>query len=282
VGLHQHRELLVPAGWLALLIGCIEYDMGMRASAETTRTTAAQLGTEADANHIVGWTYEMAAWFALTQGHYRSVLQSTATGTAIAGKESVAVQLIGQEAKALGRLGDIQGVRDALERGSRHLRELALPSRNDNHFEVDPDKWAFYAMDAYRLAGETGLAEEYAHEVVAKSIAPDMTERSPMRLAEARLTLAIVECRRGELERAIGLGLVALDGQRKSLPSLLMISGELDPRKPSRPDPGPQGWVDAPPGNAGGCGPGSDLLTRHTGRRQTGWQQVVCVGILPQ
>lgn len=228
VGLKQHRELLVAAGWLALLIGCIEYDMGMRASAEATRTTAIQLGREADASQITGWTYEMAAWFALTQGHYRSVLASTEAGAAIAGRERVSVQLIGQEAKALGRLGDVQGVRAALERGARRLRELTPPARNDNHFEVDPDKWVFYAMDAYRLAGDTTMAEQYASEVIRTSVAPDGSERSPMRVAEARLTLGIVECRRGELEKAVDLGLVALRANRKSLPSLHMIAGELE------------------------------------------------------
>src|SRR2546421_7973825 len=29
VGLRQHTELLVAAGWLALLVGCLEYDLGM-------------------------------------------------------------------------------------------------------------------------------------------------------------------------------------------------------------------------------------------------------------
>jgi hypothetical protein len=156
------------------------------------------------------------------------VLDATAAGAAVAGQDSVVVQLIGQEAKAYGRMGDVQAVRTALDRGSRQLRELPMPNRNDNHFEVDPDKWVFYAMDAYRLAGDTRMAEEFAHEVIRKSTFNDGYERSPMRVAEARLTLAIVECRRGELERSINLGLIALDGDRKSLPSLLMIAGELD------------------------------------------------------
>lgn len=50
VGLRQHRELLVAAGWLALLVGCIEYDLGMRAGAEATRVAAGQLAAEAGAN----------------------------------------------------------------------------------------------------------------------------------------------------------------------------------------------------------------------------------------
>jgi hypothetical protein len=85
----------VAAGWLALLIGCIEYDLGMRSGAEATRTAAAQLGAEAGSAEIVGWTHEMSAWFALTQGRYGSVLSATSSGLAIAGRESVAMQLVG-------------------------------------------------------------------------------------------------------------------------------------------------------------------------------------------
>jgi hypothetical protein len=220
--------MLVAAGWLALLIGCIEYDLGMRTGAEATRVAAGQLGSEAGSAEIVGWTHEMSAWFALTQGRYQSVLEATSTGLAIAGQESVGVQLIGQEAKAFGRMGDLKGVRAALDRGRAQLDRLPPFVRNDNHFAVDPDKWEFYAMDAYRLAGDDELAAEYAHEVLRKGTAPDGSERSPMRMAEARLTVAVAASRNGDLEQAVGTGLAALTNSRKSLPSLLMVAGELD------------------------------------------------------
>jgi transcriptional regulator with XRE-family HTH domain len=228
VGLRQHRELLVAAGWLALLIGCVEYDLGMRTGAEATRVAAAELGTEAGAAEIVGWTYEMSAWFALTQGQYRRVLNATQGGLAVAGNEGVAVQLVGQEAKALGRMGDARGVRAALDRGRDLLDGVMKPARNDNHFVVDPDKWEFYAMDAYRLAGDDDLAFDYANEILRKGTAPDGTERSPMRMAEARLTSAVVACRKGYMDHALSIGLAALQAPRKSLPSLLMVAGELD------------------------------------------------------
>ena len=218
----------MAAGWLALLIGCIEYDLGMRTGAEATRVAASQLGTEAGAADIVGWSHEMSAWFALTQGRYQGVLAATEKGLAVAEGDSVAVQLVGQEAKALGRMGDVQGVRDALERGRRRLDQLPEALRNDNHFAVDPDKWEFYAMDAYRLAGHDDEAAIYAAEVLRKGTKADGSERSPMRMAEARLTLAVVAARKGEIEEAVSIGLSALQASRKSLPSLLMVAGELD------------------------------------------------------
>jgi hypothetical protein len=49
-----------------------------------------------------------------------------------------------------------------------------------------------------------------------------------MRMAEARLTLAVAAARRGDLEQATSLGHTALTASRQSLPSLLMAAGELD------------------------------------------------------
>lgn len=226
-GLATHRELLVAAGWLALLVGCVEYDMGMRAGAEATRIMARQLGDEAGHREISAWSHEMAAWFALTQSRYRGVLTAAQTGHAVAPSGSAAVQLAGQEAKAFARLGDVAGVRDALARGRTLLDRMAVPDRLDHHFVVDPDKWDFYAMDAYRLAGDDELAAHHARTVLALGAGPD-GEKAPMRMAEARLTLAAVAARTGDLKQAVATGVGALAAGRKSLPSLLMVAGELD------------------------------------------------------
>jgi len=48
-----------------------------------------------------------------------------------------------------------------------------------------------------------------------------------MRNAEARVTLGVIAARDGDLEQAVNFGEQALDGERKSLPSLLMCSPEL-------------------------------------------------------
>ena len=48
-----------------------------------------------------------------------------------------------------------------------------------------------------------------------------------MRVAEARVTLAVVAARQGDVEKAVHYGERALDGQRKSLPSLAMVTRDL-------------------------------------------------------
>jgi transcriptional regulator with XRE-family HTH domain len=227
-GLKQHRELLVSAGWLALLIGCLEYDLGLRTSAEATRAAARQMADEAGHSEILAWTYEMSSWFALTQRRYKDTVTAAQAGLEVGSAHPVAVQLIAQEAKALARSHDMAGVRRSLDHGRQLLQHLVTPDRPEHHFVVDPTKWEYYAMDAYRLAGEDDLAQEYAQQVLNLNIGPDGTEHAPMRIAEARLTLAVIAARRGDLEQATALGDMALRGPRKSLPSLLMVAGELD------------------------------------------------------
>jgi transcriptional regulator with XRE-family HTH domain len=227
VGLAAHEGLLHAAGWLALLTGCLEYDMGKRAAAEATRVAARQLGEEGGNPEIVGWSYEMEAWFALTQSRYQAVLDAAEAGQAVAPGGSAAVQLAGQQAKAYARTGNREGVREVLEQGRILLASQPAPSRPDHHFIVDPAKWDFYAMDAYRQVGDDDRAAQHARMVLELGTGPD-GELAPMRMTEARLTLAAVAAREGDLEQAVETGIGALGGQRKSLPSLLMVGGELE------------------------------------------------------
>jgi hypothetical protein len=92
---------------------------------------------------------------------------------------------------------------------------------------VDPTKFDFYMMDCYRHLAEDRLAETLATEVIQASTDFDGTERAPMRLAEARITLGVIAERQGDLEQAIHYGAQSLSTPRKSLPSLLMVSRDL-------------------------------------------------------
>lgn len=232
-GLKAHQELLVAAGWLALLAGCVEYDLGLRSAAEATRTAAVQLGLEADHHEIVGWGHEMTAWFALTQGRFRHAVDAAQRGQAVARSSSVHVQLIAQEAKAKARLHE-PGLEDLLESGRAMLEQLPYPDRPDNHFKVDPAKWDYYSMDVHRIGGDNDGARAHAQTVIRDNIAPDGTELSPMRIAECRLTLGFVAGREGDLEQAVGLGLDGLSEGRQSRVHLLMVAGELDQELRSR------------------------------------------------
>jgi hypothetical protein len=187
--LTQHKDVLDAAGWLTLLIGCQKYDTGQTRAAEATRTAALSLGTEAGNAGVVGWAHEMRAWFALTGGRYREVVAAAQAGQDAAPGRSVSVQLLAQEAKAWARMGNQRNVVHALEKGRVLLESLPYPERTDNHFVVDPDKYDFYAMDCYRLIGDDNLAEMHAREIIHKTTNADRSLNSPMRNAEAQLTL---------------------------------------------------------------------------------------------
>jgi tetratricopeptide (TPR) repeat protein len=225
--LAQHREILTQAGWVALLLGCVEYDMGRRSESEATRRAALSLGEESGNSDVIGWAQEMRAWYALTQGNYRGAVQAAQAGEDAAPGRGVAVQLLAQRAKAWARIGDRRQVEVSLDAGRRLLESLPHPVNVDNHFVVDPAKYDFYAMDCYRVVGENHLAELTAHEVMASSVDVDGTPRKPMRIAEAEMTLAVLAARRGEMEQAVDYGRRVLGRERRSLPSLLLVSSEL-------------------------------------------------------
>lgn len=226
--LTQHREILDSAGMLALLVGCVEYDVGDPRAAEATRRMAMELGKESGNVGVVGWAQEMLAWFHLTAGNYRAVVPAAEAGTLAAPSHSVAVQLYGQQAKAYARMGMAKEVRESMEKGSALLNRLPYPDRPENHFVVDPDKWDFYAMDTYRIVGEDQLARRNAEEVIRRSVGPDGVILAPMRHTEAHLTLAVVAAREGDIEQATSLGVQALNNGRQSRPSLLMVASELE------------------------------------------------------
>jgi tetratricopeptide (TPR) repeat protein len=227
LSLTQHRDILNNAGILALLVGCLEYDLGDARAAEATRRMAMEVGKESGNLAVVGWAHEMLAWFNLTAGNHRAVISAAEAGALAAPSESVAVQLYGQQAKAYARMGMAEEVHQALDNGSKLLDKLPYPERPENHFVVDPDKWDFYAMDTYRIVGEDQLAQRNAEEVIRRSVNPEGVLVAPMRNAEAQLTLAVVAARRGDVEEATTLGAQALQHDRQSRPSLLMVAGEL-------------------------------------------------------
>ncbi|MFH8797692.1 XRE family transcriptional regulator [Streptomyces sp. NPDC017941] len=227
VSLSQLRELYALAGKLSLLVGCVEYDSGQPRHAEATRQAALSLGEEAGHLGVTGWAYEMRCWFALTRGDYRGVILAAAEGVALAPNESVAAQLYAQQAKAWARLGDRQQTEIALDKGRQVLESLPYPDSVENHFVVDPAKYDFYRMDCYRRVGEDRLAEQLAGEVIRVNTDWDGTEKAPMRISEARITLGVVAARAGDLDSALSYGERALGSGRQSLPSLSMVSSDL-------------------------------------------------------
>jgi transcriptional regulator with XRE-family HTH domain len=226
--LKQHREVLSLAGRVALLVGCVEADMGLRGPAEATRRAAMSLGEESDDKDVIGWAWEMSAWFNLTQGEYRAAVAATTAGLAAVGPDrGVVVQLDAHRAKAWARMRDRREVEVALNEGRAVLEALPYPANVANHFVVDPSKWDFYTQDCYRHVGDDNLARLFATEVIRTGTDWDGTVLRPMRVAEAEITLGVLAARAGDLDSAIGAGRRALQLGRRSLPSLVLNAREL-------------------------------------------------------
>ncbi|GAA3423081.1 hypothetical protein GCM10018953_02640 [Streptosporangium nondiastaticum] len=228
ITLDQHRELLVITGWLTALLGCVHYDLGEREEAETARRTAYEMGRQVGHGELMGWAYEMSAWFALVEGRYEDVVTAARMGQAAAGQSSAMVQLTLQEARGLARIGDRREADKALTRGADILAKLPLPSNPDHHFVFDHAKWVFYAATAYTWLADNDRAEEHARETIQMHTRPDGTSNAPMRVADAHIDLGIVHAWRGDLDAAVEQGMTAFDIDRRSLTDLVNRAGDLD------------------------------------------------------
>ncbi|WP_256725863.1 hypothetical protein [Streptomyces sp. IMTB 2501] len=83
--------------------------------------------------------------------------------------------------------------------------------------------WAGLVRLSFEVDEGPGTGDTHARSMIRISTGLDGTEISPMRAAEARLTLGVAAARMGEIEEAIGMGTRALEADRKSLPSLLLV-----------------------------------------------------------
>lgn len=226
--LAEHRDLLVVAGWLSTLLGCVQWDEGRKQAAAASRDMAFQLGKEADHTEIQAWSYEMQAWFALTEGRHRDVTISAKNGRAISSNSHAAVQLAVQEAKGWARLGDLPKAEEAMRAGEQAMNQLPSPTHPEHHFVFDPTKFLFYAAAIYQWAGEDEPAEEYSEAMFDQCVLPNGTTRWPMRFSETQVGMGIITARRGDLDAALQYGTRALGYERVSAPSLLARAQELD------------------------------------------------------
>jgi transcriptional regulator with XRE-family HTH domain len=231
--LAQHRELLVTIGWLALLPGCVHYDLGDREQAEAARQAAYQAGLQAGHGEIIAWSYEMAAWFALTEGRYHDVIDYARAGQQHAGLTNAMIQLVLQQARGQARFSQRREVHASLDHasldhGARLLEQLPRPEHPENHVVFDHTKWIFYAATCYTWLGDDEPAEEHARELIAYHARPDGSSNAPMRTAMSHIDLGLIRARHGDLDEAVDHGLTAFSYDRKTEASLLSHAADLE------------------------------------------------------
>jgi tetratricopeptide (TPR) repeat protein len=222
----QHKELIALSGWVTALLACVDWDMNEREAAETARAATFRFAKEIDHAELIAWSYEMQAWFALTDGRYSDVTSIAKAAQTIGGENSAIVQLIMQEARGWAKLGNRNAAESAMERGYNLLQKLP-PVDYPRHFIYDRSKYPFYAASCYQWLGEDSKAEKFVNEVIRDCETNGTTVRSPMRLAEVHITHGLIHAQRGDLEAAVDSGTHALTYERKSGPSLLIRATEL-------------------------------------------------------
>ena len=179
----QHKELIALSGWATALLACVDWDMNEREAAETARAATLRFAKEIDHPELMAWSYEIQAWFALTEGRYSDVTSIAKAAQSIGGENSAIVQLIMQEARGWAKLGNRDAFEIAIERAHNLLQELPA-IHYPRHFVWDSIKFPFYVAACYQWLGEYDKAEEYATQVLRECEANGTTARSPMRLAE--------------------------------------------------------------------------------------------------
>lgn len=222
----QHKELIALSGWVTALLACVDWDMNEREAAETARAATLRFAKEIDHSELIAWSYEIEAWFALTEGRYSDVTSIAKAAQSIGGENSAIVQLIMQEARGWAKLGNREAFELAVER-ARNILERLPAIHYPRHFIFDSTKFPFYVASCYQWLGEDDKAEAYAMQVLRECEANGTTARSPMRLAEVHIVLGLIYAHRGDLDAAVNSGLRALAYERKSGPSLLIRAAEL-------------------------------------------------------
>ena len=202
--------------------------LGEREQAEAAWQAAYQAGLQAGHGQIIAWSYEMAAWFALTEGRYHDVVDYARAGQQHAGLTNAMIQLVLQQARGQARLSQRREVHASLDRGAKLLEQLPKPEHPENHFVFVHTKWIFYAATCYTWLGDDEPAEEHARELIAYHTRPDGSTNAPMRTAISHIDLGIIHARHGDLDQAVDHGLTALGYERKTEASLLSHAADLD------------------------------------------------------
>jgi tetratricopeptide (TPR) repeat protein len=223
----QHRELLALSGWATALLACVDWDLNQRDAAETARAATLRFAKEIGHAELNAWSYEMQAWFALTEGRYSDVTSIAKAAQVIGGENSAIVQLIMQEARGWSRLGNQKAAMSAIDRGHDLLERLPVYNY-PRHFIYDRTKFPFYVASCHQWLGNYDKAEEFAQQVLHECEVNGTADRSPMRLADTNITLGLIRAERGDVDAATEAGFRALSYERKSGPSLLIRAAELD------------------------------------------------------
>ncbi len=222
--LDEHRDLVVLAGWLSVLLGLVSFDLGDRAAALAWCDDAEQRGVEATHAELAAWPYEIKTLAAFYAGDVGQALDKATHGVALAPDRSVAkAKLTAHEMRAWAGLGNQREVMAAWRRHENALKVLPSDVPAEGVFGINPTVGLRSLLaTAFLLLGEGRRTVELAREEIAYNAG-----RNPTGLAITQADLGLGLTRLGQLDEAAAVGLQAL-GSPRLVGSALARLGELD------------------------------------------------------
>ena len=232
------RRLGAAAGWLNLLLTCLENDLGRREGAWAHRDAALRLGREAGDGNLVAWSFETPSWFALYDDQPQTALDYALAGLKEAPAESSGLIMLRlKAASAWARLGRRTEAERELEAAAAAVRRVPAPEHPQHHFVFDPPKFDSFAATAYVWLGLPERAQEHARVVIRSQTDGAAPTYNPTRLATARLDLGQVLLQLGRLDEAFAEGSRAFETfpRRDSLVRARELNAEFRARHAREP-----------------------------------------------
>ncbi|MFE3028808.1 XRE family transcriptional regulator, partial [Nocardia tengchongensis] len=210
--LTEYRRLVIAVGWMSLLAGTCQIDLGQPHAAAARLRLAREIADEAGHPEIAAWCLETSAWSRLIAADFPAAVElSRAAQTMAPATSSAFIQATAQEGRALARLGDTSGTYNALRRVARLVAALRVPDRPEHHFRYDPAKSDAYIATTLAWLGDPA-AETYARHVLTELAANPSTR--PRRIATANIDLGLALVAADKPDEAAHVTLAAVTSGR--------------------------------------------------------------------
>jgi len=223
--LNEHRELIVAAGWLSVLLGLLCFDGGEHPAARVWCDDGRERGLEAGHLELAAWSREPLVLAAFYAGQPAEAVAAAREGLALAPRGSGAeVKMAAHEMRVLADLGDRHGFTQARRRAETSY--LKLPPTG----HVPGKPWAVSVRGdlpplmgaSMVLLADWATAERLKRQELASGPDHDAPGRS-IGYLDHGIALAHI----GRLDEATAVGVRALTS-RRVVGSVLVQAGRLD------------------------------------------------------
>jgi len=224
--LDEHRELIVAAGWLSVLLGLLSFDRGEHPAARVWCDDGRERGLEAGHLELSAWSREPLVLAAFYAGRPAEAVVAAREGLALAPKGSaVETKLAAQEMWAVAGLGDRHGFARARRRAETSYVKLtptSCPPGTDPFAVRTASELPPLMAASMVLLGDWATEERLKRQELASGPDHDSPGRSI-----GYLDRGIALAHLGRLDKAVADGMRALRS-RQLVGSVLVQAGKLD------------------------------------------------------